>query len=111
MKKKYGALRLFGTIYKIMGFSLLGATVLAAIGVIITSLLGSTLFSAMVDQVGNGALSGSAPLALLGLLFALGISLYGGIIGVSLVAMGEGLYLLIDIEENTRMTARYLQNQ
>lgn len=106
MEKRYGALRTIGTIYKVLGIiagilTLVGLVSFCAFSVLGGSALGSlardfnpTLSTAL------GALGG-------GLL----ILLYGGGAAVTLYAFGEGIFLLIALEENTRATARMLQAQ
>jgi hypothetical protein len=37
--------------------------------------------------------------------------IYGGSIALTLYAMGEGIYLMLAVEENTRMTAMALQDR
>jgi hypothetical protein len=39
------------------------------------------------------------------------ILLYGGITAITTYALGEGVYLFIGLEENTRVTAELLQKQ
>jgi hypothetical protein len=82
MQQSYTALRTIGTIYKILGVITVIATVLVALGV--------------------GRFFGT------GGVFAL---IGGGAIALTLYAAGEGVFLLLALEENTRLTATLLQRQ
>lgn len=110
MGKKYRALRIVGTVYKVIGTIVLVVTVLAAVGSCLSGILGGALFSGVADQVkSNLQLAGSGGMAVMGIVMGLGILLWGVIVGITAFAAGEGIYLLIDLEENTRMTASLLK--
>lgn len=99
MEQRYAALRMIGNIYKILGLVVGGITALAMLAICAGGLRGaSTAFSLF-----GGALGG-----LLGMLLVL---IYGGSIALTLYAAGEGVSLLLALEENTRMTAMALQRQ
>ncbi len=59
----------------------------------------------------NSRASGIAGSIFGGLIVSLIVLIYGGVVAISLIAFGEGIYLLIAVEENTRKTALLLQNQ
>jgi hypothetical protein len=106
MVKKYKALRLVGTIYKIIGAIILVVTIIAAAGSCISGLLGGALLSGFAEQFSlNANPTGSGSMAIVGIVSAFVILLWGLIAGVTTFALGEGIYLLIDIEENTRINA------
>ncbi len=105
MEHRYHALRTIGTIYRVLGYIVLGLTIVAFLGICIFSVVGGTAGYAISRQYGygTGLLSGIA--------VSLGALLYGGITAISLIAFGEGINLLLALEENTRKTAILLDNQ
>jgi hypothetical protein len=110
MIKKYRALRIVGMVYKVVGTIILVVTILAAAGSCLSGILGGALFSGIADQVKSGLqVAGSGGMAIMGIIMGFVILLWGVIVGVTTFAAGEGIYLLIDIEENTRMTASLLK--
>jgi hypothetical protein len=94
MEKRYQALRIIANIYRIIGYILL----------VLTTALETVTNQFGVTTRGTG-LAGSI---FGGFLIALGIIIYGGMLALSLIAMAEGIYLLIAVEENTRKTALLL---
>ena len=112
MSKKYKALRLVGTIYKIIGAIILVVSILGAAGSCISGLLGGALLSGLADQINSQfSAAGSGSMAVLGIISGFAILLWGLIAGVTTFAAGEGIYLLLDIEENTRLSASLLQKE
>ena len=95
MEKRYRALRIVATFYKIIGVILLIIAVISAIGVCVSGFLGGAAFQGL-SAIGS---------ALAGALVALGTLIGGGLGGLTLFATGEGIYLLIAVEENTRAAA------
>ncbi len=113
MEKKYRALRFIGSVYKILGIIVGVLTILTVLSLCATSVFGISLLGQLGQQYGYGggeALAGGGGI-LIGLLMSLGAILYGGGLAVTLYALGEGIYLLIALEENTRATALLLQKQ
>ena len=112
MKKQYGALRVVGTVYKILGILAAVVTLLAAIGICVFSVLGGAAMGSLGEEFGRDtALGGILGSTVGGLLIIVPTILYGGATAVTLYALGEGIYLLLALEENTRLTARLLQGQ
>ena len=85
MEQSYTGLRTIGTIYKILGAIAMLATLLAVL-------------------ISNRFLGGGV----LGSVFAL---IGGAAIALTLYAAGEGVFLMLALEENTRLTAALLQRQ
>lgn len=108
MEKKFKALRLFGTIYKIIGVIVLILTILGAAGTCIMGFAGGALVQQYAEDITSGT---GITAGLVGLMAALGMLIGGAISGLSLYAIGEGIYLLIGIEENTRSTNALLRQQ
>ena len=112
MERKYAALRFVGTVYKIVGIIVAVLTVLAVLGACLFSVLGTAALGGIGRELGRtpgfGPFLGSTVGGLVGAFFGI---LYGGGLALTLYAMGEGVYLLLALEENTRLTARLLQSQ
>jgi hypothetical protein len=110
VKKKYGALRVVGMVYKILGIVTAVITLLVVIGICGFSVLGSAAIGSLGEELGSetvlGGLLGST---IGGLLVAVPIILYGAGMAVTLYALGEGIYLLLALEQNTRLTAQLLR--
>lgn len=111
MEKRYKALRTIGSIYKILGIIAGVMTVLAIIGFCATSIFGGAMID-MFNSASNGSgMPGIFGGALGGIILSLGALIYGGGASVTLYALGEGVYLLIELEENTRATAMLLNKK
>lgn len=108
MKKKYAALRTIGTIYKIIGAVIAIFTILGTIGVCIMGFAGGALFQGAANTLGSGSDIGSTEMGFAGVFAALWLLILGAIASVSTYALGEGVFLLLDLEENTRKTAELL---
>jgi hypothetical protein len=105
MEHRYHALRTIGGIYRVLGYIVLALTILAFLAICVVSVIGGTAANSTLGQYGiRSTVFGGIGLSLLALL-------YGGITAISLIAFGEGIDLLIALEENTRKTAVMLENQ
>ena len=113
MEKRYRALRIIGTIYKVLGIIVAILTILAVLGVIGSSIMGRVFLDRfprefVAPRPGMwhffGGIFG-------GLITAFFMLLYGGGLAVTLYAFGEAVYLVIAIEENTRATVTLLREQ
>lgn len=109
MTKKYGALRTIGTVYKVIGVIAGLITVLTVIGLCGMSVLGGAAVDSFANEFGTESGFGIFSSLLGGILAGLGAFIYGGGLSITLYAMGEGVYLLIDLEENTRETTELLR--
>lgn len=102
MERRFTALRIIGTVLKIIAWLMLILGILAAIGSLI---LGFTLN----DTLGISGLDVGGPLA--------GIALFVVVLVIAIIqfltfyAGGEFIYLFLAIEENTRRTAYFVQQQ
>jgi hypothetical protein len=108
MKKKFSALRTIGTIYKVVGVILAILTILGSIGFCILGFTGGAIFQSAASQFGGGSNMSGAGAGIAGVLAAIWLLIMGAIASLSTYALGEGIYLLIDLEENTRKTAELL---
>jgi len=114
MEKKFKALRFVGSVYKVIGIIAGVLTIIGALGSCLFSILGGSLMTAAIDSFSNSGGGSSGPAGVLGgvvggVILGVIILLYGGIASITLYAFGEGIYLLIGLEENTRTTALLLQ--
>ena len=114
MEKRYKVLRTIGTIYKILGIVAAVITVLALLASCAMIFFGSSALSDLSRQLGREF--GNMPYRMMGTVFggllaAVSAIIYGGGLALSLYALGEGVYLFIAIEENTRTTAALLAQQ
>lgn len=98
MEKKYTVLRVIATLFKIAGVLVALGTVLIAILMMITVAAGSMV----TEDIGGPIVA-----------FILVVMMFigGAITALGVYALGEALYLLINLEENTRYTAMILRDR
>jgi hypothetical protein len=112
MEQRYRALRIIGTIYKVLGGLAGLLTILIVITVCGTSLLGGAALQSMTRQFGyEQGVGGFLGSAFGGLVASVFVIIYGGGVSVTLYGFGEGIYLLLALEENTRATAEALMRR
>jgi len=112
MEKRYMALRTIGNIYKILGIFILVLTIIGIIGICGVSVLSGTALDAFVKEYGNGSSSTGLVSGMIGgIISAVVLLFYGGITSITLYGFGEGIYLLISIEENTRKSSLLLEKR
>jgi hypothetical protein len=111
MEKRYRALRIVGTLYKIIGVILLIIAVISGIGVCVSGFLGGAAFQGLQNWEPSVQGLGAIGSAVAGVIAGLGALIGGGLGGLTLFATGEGIYLLIAIEENTRTAAMHATAQ
>ncbi len=111
MEQRYRALRTIGSIFRVVGYIILVLTILASVAICGLSVVSGSLMQSVsqdfgVSSTGAGFLGGLFGGLLLGILTIL----YGGMVALMLVALGESIYLLIGIEENTRKTTLLMES-
>ncbi len=112
MEKHYQALRIIGIVYKVFGAIVAVMTILAILGICATSVLGGAAVGSVARELGGDTgLSSFFSGVLGGLMGSVLAAIYGGGLAVTLYALGEGVYLLLALEENTRATVTLLQQQ
>ncbi|MFQ5922820.1 MAG: hypothetical protein ACE5M4_08250 [Anaerolineales bacterium] len=111
MQTRYRALNIISTIYKVLGGIIGVITLLLVLVICASSVLGGAAIDSLGREFGNGGGSGLLGGVFGGLLLSLVTILYGGLIAVTLFAIGEAIDLLLALEENTRMTAEILRGQ
>lgn len=103
MEKRFTILRFVGNAWKVLAWIVLGGGLLASIGVFLASILGGEMLRQFAEAWGfSGAFWASFVGGIVGLIV-------GGILSLLyfllLYAVGELIFLLLTIEENTRMMA------
>lgn len=102
--KRFGVLRFFGTLLKVIAWIILVVSILSAIG---AAVAGGTLMNALpatgVDPATLGPLATGG-----GILLGLFVLILGLIYFLILYVTGENLHLQLAVEENTRLTAALL---
>jgi ABC-type phosphate transport system permease subunit len=98
MERRFRALRIIATIYKIVAVLILLLGVLFAILSVASALMAG---AAMNSQEFAGVMSGG----IMGVVVGTAVLLYAAVIFLVLYGAGEAIYLALAIEENTRETA------
>jgi hypothetical protein len=112
MERRYHALRTIANIYRVLGYIVAAVTILSILAICGLSVASGTVVESISREIGiNSSGAGVAGSIFGGLIVSLIVLIYGGVVAISLIAFGEGIYLLIAVEENTRKTALLLQNQ
>jgi hypothetical protein len=109
MEKKYTLLRFLGTISKILGIITAIITVLGAIGACAGAFVGSGVVGPYLDQIGLGFGQGQYVQMAVGIVTSVMTVLYGGAITIALLAVGQGVQLMTDVEKNTRTLMTMMQ--
>ncbi len=99
MEKRFKALRTIGTVFKVIGIIVAVLTVLGALAACGLTIAGSSVTSEF--STSYSMMSG----AFGGVLFGVLILLYGSIWALTMYGLGELVFLLIAMEENTRASA------
>lgn len=108
MQKRFGALRVIGTIFKILGIIEGILAVLAAIGAFIMFAAGGNIINTIAATY-NFQFNVEGAGLLTGVIFAIVSLLCGLVWAITTYGTGDLLYLLIALEENTRASAITLQ--
>lgn len=112
MEKRYAGLRLAGTVFKVLGIIVGVITILGALGICLTSILGGAAMDSLAGGLGGDTgVMGSVGGVVGGVIGGLVALIYGGAMGLGLYASGEMMQLLVAMEENTRATAMMLQTR
>ncbi len=109
MEKKYRALRFVSGFYKVVGIIIGVITVISALGICLTSILSSSI---IINELQNSGLPVAAGgFGVIGGIISALISLiFGALAALGMYAIGELITLLINMEENTRVTAALLHS-
>jgi hypothetical protein len=104
MQKKYGVLRVVATIFKILAWIVLVVGLLGAC----VSIAASAVPGLLGAGARNNPLGIGSEGLIVGLATGLGVIFLAVLYFLFLYAFGELIYLLIALEENTRLTAERL---
>jgi len=108
MEKRYRALRAIAAVFKVLGWVIL---ILGILGACVTS-GGIVMSGGLLGPLGAGQRGGGELGLVWGLLAAIVtfivMLLTVGLYALILIAASEGIYVFLDIEENTREMARRL---
>lgn len=102
--KRFGVLRFFGSLLKVLAWIVLVISIIAAIGVAIAGTMGSSMTAELMGTVPGGDAFAAGGGIIAGILFLIGGLLYF----LALYVAGESLHLQLAVEENTRLTAALL---
>ena len=102
--KRFGVLRFFGTLLKVIAWIFLILSILSAIAVGLSGSLLSTFSPQLSDVISTYGAAG--PVA--GILAGVLVVMFGLIYFLFLYVAGELLHLYLAVEENTRLTAALL---
>jgi hypothetical protein len=102
MERRFTALRVIGTVFKILAWISLLVGILGAVAALIAGL-------SMEQQEGILGLNLVGPLGAIAMFFAVLIVAIFNFL--ALYAIGESIYLFLSLEENTRRTAYIMQQQ
>ncbi len=108
MQKRYRALRIIATIYKLLGVIIGILTILAILGFCVSAVTGAAVMQNLGQRGNVFPAVGNVGLALVGSVIGI---IYGGGLSLTLYALGEFIYLLLAIEENTRATVLLLEQK
>lgn len=105
MEHKYRALRFIASVLKVLGIIVGILAVIAAITFCATSVFGGAAFERALGSYGQNTPGLGLFTGLLGgIIFSIVPIIVGGIQALVLFAVGEAIYVQIDIEQNTRLT-------
>lgn len=105
MEKKYKALRLIAFVNKVLALVVAVLSILTAIVIFVMAVLGGVAADNLSRQLNQSTGGLHLFTGVVGGLFLTLLPLIsGGLLAISLYAFGEFIYVLIDIEANTRTT-------
>ncbi len=108
MEKKFRVLRIIGTIWKILAWIVLIIGILSSVGVLLTSVFGGGMLHQFGQQYRMPQPSWLFSVAG-GVIVFIGSLFITIVYFLLLYAIGELIYLLLAIEENTRLAAQWIQ--
>jgi len=111
METKFTALNTIASIFKIIGMITAILTLLVVIGICATSILGGAALDSFSRDFGGSGTPGIFSGIIGGLLISFFVIINGGGLALSFFAMGEVIFVLLSLEENTRATVDLLRGQ
>jgi hypothetical protein len=107
VETRYRALRTIATIFKVLGWLILILGILGACGASASMLLGGATYMGMAAP-GGGSDAGLVYGLVLAVVIFIVMLVTVGLYALLLIAASEGIYVFLDIEENTREMAKQL---
>jgi hypothetical protein len=104
--KRFGVLRFFATLLKVIAWIVLVFSILGAIAAVVAG--SSPQVAEMLNTIPGAANQIPGGGMTTGIIFGIGILLYGLIIFLALYVGGDQIHLSLAVEENTRLTAALL---
>jgi hypothetical protein len=106
--KKYTALRTIASIFKILGIISMVITILLSLGsCLFFGFVGTSMNAIMYNMTGSSGDSAATIIA--GIITGLIVLIYGGFSSLMIYGAGELIYVLLDIEQNTRESSELLR--
>jgi hypothetical protein len=102
MKNRFGVLRILATVLKVLGIITAALSVLGALGTLVASFAGGSLWSMLGYDANAGFF--------VGLVGAFGILILGALYAVIMYGYGEFIMLMISMEDNTFKTVKLLED-
>lgn len=102
--KRFGVLRFFGSLLKVLAWIILVLSILAAIGVAIAGTMASGMIGELLGPVAGADMMTAGGGIISGIIVLIGGLFYF----LALYVAGESLHLQLAVEENTRLTAALL---
>jgi len=102
MKKRFGVLRIIATILKVLGIITAALSILGALGALIASFAGGSLWSMLGYDANAGFF--------VGFLGSFGVLIFGVLYAVFMYGSGELITLFLSMEENTMQTVKLLED-
>jgi hypothetical protein len=106
VEKKFTVLRIIGTLWKIVAWIVLVVGVVASVGVLLTGILGGPMMRRMVPVPEGASWMYGVAGGIIGFIAALVSTI---VYFLLMYAVGELIYLLLAIEENTRQASQHMQ--
>lgn len=108
MERKFNVLRVIGTLWKVLAWITLIGGILFSLGILLVGVLGSG--GALLRLFGQESAALPGAMGLVSSVVGFGIALVSALIYfLILYAVGDLIYLLLAIEENTRQTMHALK--
>lgn len=102
--KRFGVLRFFGSLLKVLAWIVLILSIIGAIGMAIAGTMGSAMMAELLGTVPGGDTMAVGGGILAGIFFLIAGLFYF----LALYVAGESLHMQLAVEENTRLTAALL---
>jgi len=111
MEKKFKVLRIIGTVWKVLAWITLIFGIIGAFGTLLASIFGGGFMGQMMRPYGQQGTPWAQGFGVVGGIIAFVVTLIIAVFYfLMLYAIGEMIYLFLDVEENTRITAQWISH-